>query len=238
MNLPRCGIRHDAVPNLFPRESAASTVLIMPGHDAETERIRLIYDRRAATPPPAGKNAGLHWVCSRAEGETLEIGIGRGRTLPYYPPEVHLTGLELSGVAVAAAARRAGELGLNATLLQGDAASLPFPDEHFDAVVFSYALCTIPDDRAAVAEAVRVLRPDGCLLLIEHVRSPNPIFRALERLLEPLTVRRMGDHLLREPLDHVLAEGLEIEELERHWFGLVERLAARKPIGDELAEAV
>ena len=164
--------------------------------------------------------------------------MGRGRTLPFYPPEVRLTGLELSGVAVAAASRRAAELGLEATLVQGDAASLPFPDEHFDTVVFSYALCTIPDDRAAVAEAVRVLRPDGCLLLIEHVRSPNPILRALERLLEPLTVRRMGDHLLREPLDHVLAEGLEVEELERHWFGVVERLAARKPIGDELAQVV
>ena len=210
----------------------------MPGHDAETDRIRLIYDRRAATAPPARRNAGLHWICSRAAGQTLEIGIGRGRTLPFYPPEVHLTGLELSGVAVAAAARRATDLGLEAALVQGDAASLPFPDEHFDTVVFSYALCTIPDDRAAVAEAVRVLRPDGCLLLIEHVRSPNPILRALERLLEPMTVRRMGDHLLREPLDHVLAEGLEVEELERHWFGVVERLAARKPIGDELAEVV
>lgn len=108
---------------------------------------------------------------------------------------------------------------------------MPFPDEHFDSVVFSYALCTIPGDRTAVAEAVRVLRRGGRLLLIEHVRSPNPIIRAIERLLEPMTVRRMGDHLLREPLDQVLAEGLEIEELELHWFGLVERLAARKPVG-------
>ncbi len=210
----------------------------MPEHDAETERIRLIYDRRAATAPPARREAGLHWVCSRAEGETLEIGIGRGRTLPYYPPEVHLTGIELSGVAVAIAARRARELGLDASIRQGDAASLPFPDGRFDTVVFSHALCTIPDDRAAVAEAVRVLRPDGCLLLVEHVRSPNPIVRAIEHLLQPLTMRRMGDHLLREPLNHVLAEGLAIEELERHWFGLVERLAARKPEAEELAEAV
>jgi hypothetical protein len=48
----------------------------------------------------------------------------------------------------------------------------------------------------------------------------------------------MGDHLLREPLDHLLAEGLEIELLERRWLGLVERIAARKPKADELAEAV
>jgi ubiquinone/menaquinone biosynthesis C-methylase UbiE len=105
-------------------------------------------------------------------------------------------------------------------------------------VVFCFVLCTIPDDRRAIAEAVRVLRPGGRLLMVEHVRSPNRLVRWLERALDPITVRRQADHLLREPLDHVLAEGLEIETLERSWFGVVERLAARKPEDDELAEAV
>jgi hypothetical protein len=73
---------------------------------------------------------------------------------------------------------------------------------------------------------------------VEHVRSPNIILRTLERLLQPIEIRHMGDHLLREPLDHVLAEGLEVEQLERSWFGVVERLAARKPEADELEEAV
>jgi ubiquinone/menaquinone biosynthesis C-methylase UbiE len=210
----------------------------MPTHDTETERIRRIYDRRAATAPSARGNANLRWLCGRAKGETLEIGIGRGRTLAFYPPDVRLTGIELSDVALEIARRRASELGIPATLRQGDAAALPYPDSHFDTVVFSFVLCTIPDDRRAVAEAVRVLRPGGWLRLVEHVRSPNVILRAIERLVEPLTLRRMGDHLLREPLDHLLAEGLEIELLERRWLGLVERIAARKPKADELAEAV
>jgi SAM-dependent methyltransferase len=87
-----------------------------------------------------------------------------------------------------------------------------------------------------VAEAVRVLRPGGRLLLVEHVRSPNAIVRSIERLFEPITMRRMADHLLREPLDHVLAEGLEVETLERRWFGVLERLAARKPDAEELEQ--
>jgi ubiquinone/menaquinone biosynthesis C-methylase UbiE len=210
----------------------------MPTHDNETERIRRIYDRRAATTPSARGNANLRWLCGQAEGETLEVGIGRGRTLAFYPPDVRLTGIELSNVALEIAGRRARELGIAATLRQGDAAALPYPDAHFDTVVFSFILCTIPDDRRAVAEAVRVLRPGGRLLLVEHVRSPHLIPRIIERLVEPLTLRRMGDHLLREPLDHLLAEGLEIELLERRWMGLVERIAARKPKADELAEAV
>jgi ubiquinone/menaquinone biosynthesis C-methylase UbiE len=210
----------------------------MPIHDAETGRIRRIYDRWAATAPSARGEANLRWLCGQAEGETLEVGIGQGRTLAFYPPDVRLTGIELSDVALEIARRRASELGISAILRQGDAAALPYPDAHFDTVVFSFVLCTIPDDRRAVAEAVRVLRPGCRLLLVEHVRSPNPIVRTIERLIEPITLRRMGDHLLREPLDHLLAEGLEIELLERRWLGVVERIIARKPKADELAEAV
>ena len=180
----------------------------------------------------------MSWLCSRAQGETLEVGIGRGRTLPFYPRGLHLTGIDLSEVALEEARRRAEDLGLDPVLRLGDAAALPFPDDHFDTVVFAFVLCTIPDDRRAIAEAVRVLREGGRLLLVEHVRSPNRLVRWLERVLDPITVRRQADHLLREPLEHILAEELEIETLERSWFGVMERLAARKPEADELAEAV
>jgi SAM-dependent methyltransferase len=205
--------------------------------DPETARIRRIYDRRRPGSSAAG-SADLRWLCSRAEGDTLEIGVGRGRTLPYYSRHVRLSGIELSPVSLAEAVRRAREIGMNAALVEGDAAALPYPDEHFDTVAFCFSLCTIPDDRRAVAEAVRVLRPGGRLLAVEHVRSPNLAIRALERLFDPIEVWRGGDHLLREPLDHVVAEGLEVERLERRLFGIVERLAALKPDNEELAEAV
>jgi len=96
----------------------------MPAPDNETERIRRIYDRKAATAPSAKGNANLRWLCGGAEGETLEVGIGRGRTLAFYPPDVRLTGIELSDVALEIARRRALELGIPATLRQGDAAAI------------------------------------------------------------------------------------------------------------------
>jgi SAM-dependent methyltransferase len=80
-----------------------------------------------------------------------------------------------------------------------------------------------------VAEARRVLRPGGRLLLLEHVRSPVRAVRVIERLLQPLSVRFAADHLTREPLDYIRAEGLEIERLERSKCGIVERVSARKP---------
>ena len=124
---------------------------------------------------------------------------------------------------------RARELGRDADLRAGDAQALDFPDERFDTVVCTLSLCTILDDRAAVAEARRVWRPGGGFLLLEHVRSPVLPVRLGQRLLDPLFVRFEADHLLREPLDHLHAEGFEIERLERSKLGIVERVAGRKP---------
>ncbi len=210
----------------------------MTDEKKETERIRLIYDRRSGDERSRAGGADLRWLCSQAYGETLEVGIGRGRTLPFYSSSVHLSAIELSPVALEGARRRARELGREANLWLGDATELPYPDEHFDTVLFSFSLCTIPNDRAAIAEAVRVLRPLGRIALVEHVRSPRLVIRGLERIAEPLTVRCQGDHLLRDPLDHILAEEMEVEYLERRMLGLVERLVARKPEDNDLAQAV
>lgn len=173
--------------------------------------------------------AGREWVCSRALGEVLEIGVGTGRNLYFYPTEVHLTGVELSPKMLEIARRRARESGIEADLRVGDAQHLPFPDASFDTVVATLALCTIPDDRRAVTEAARVLRPGGRLLLLEHVRSPLLPVRVLQGILNPLFVLLEKDHLLREPLRHVEGLGLVVERLERSKVGIVERLVARRP---------
>jgi ubiquinone/menaquinone biosynthesis C-methylase UbiE len=202
----------------------------------ETERVRRIWDRSAAGYDPGMERVerwlfegGREWVCSRASGDVLEVAVGTGRNLPLYPPGVRLTGIDASPQMLALARQRAEAVGRAVDLRDGDAQGLEFPDASFDTVVFTLALCSIPDDGLAVAEARRVLRPGGLLLLLEHVRSPNPAVRLAERLLDLLTVPLQGDHLVREPLDHLRREGFEIERVERLKLGLVERVAARKP---------
>jgi len=202
---------------------------------AETERVRLLQDREA---PRYDKNIafferllfadGREWVCEQAHGDVLELAVGTARNLPHYPPDATITGIELSEQMLAIARSRAQELGRELELRLGDAQTLEFPDESFDTVVCTLALCTIPDARRAVAEARRVLRPGGHTLLLEHVRSPLLAVRLLERLLEPLAVRFAADHLTREPLDYLAAEGFQIERLERSKLGIVERVRARK----------
>ena len=96
-------------------------------------------------------------------------------------------------------------------------------------MVSTLGLCSIPDERRAVAEAWRVLRPGGRLLLLEHVRSPVRAVRIGQELLEPLFLWAQCDHLLREPLEVVRCQGFAIDGLVRSKRGIVERLAACKP---------
>jgi ubiquinone/menaquinone biosynthesis C-methylase UbiE len=171
---------------------------------------------------------GREWVCSQAEGEVLEIAVGTGRNLRHYPAGVRVTGIELSPAMLEIARREAATSGREVDLRVGDAEALEFEDESFDTVTCTLSLCTIPDDRAAVAEMWRVLRPGGRLLLMEHVRSPVSAVRIGQRVLEPIFLRFEHDHLTREPLEHVTAAGFTVERLERSKLGIVERLAARK----------
>jgi ubiquinone/menaquinone biosynthesis C-methylase UbiE len=202
----------------------------------ETERIRRLYERQA---PNYDRTMGRwdrilfagnrEWVCAQANGDVLEIAIGTGRTLAFYPSDVRLTGVELSPAMIDVARQRATELGREVELHLADAEALEFPDASFDTVICTYALCTIPDDRAAVREAIRVLRRGGRFILAEHVRSPNPIVRAIQQAIEPLTVRLEGDHLTREPLEHLHAAGFVVETVKRSKLGIVELVTARKP---------
>ena len=202
----------------------------------ETDRVRRVQDKGA---PKYDREmdffdrilfkGGREWACSRAQGQVLEIAVGTGRNLPHHRDDIELTGIELSPQMLEIAKQRAKELGRKADFRLGDAQALDFPDASFDSVVCTLALCTLPDDRAAVAEAFRVLRPGGRFSLLEHVRSPAWPVRAVQRLIEPLAVRFEADHLTREPLEHLDAVGFEIEEMERSKWGIVERVAARKP---------
>ena len=201
----------------------------------ETARIRAIYDRMASRyDRKAGDGGraigdGRAWLAMQASGKTLEVGIGTGLTIALYPEDVRLAGIELSPAMLQIAQDRATSAGRMADLRLGDATDLPFPDANFDTVTFCLVLCTVPDERRAVAEAVRVLRPGGRMVAFEHVRSPNRAVRFVERLVEPFAIRRDGDHLLRDPLDCLAEHDLEVEHLDRRFFGVMERLIARKP---------
>jgi ubiquinone/menaquinone biosynthesis C-methylase UbiE len=186
------------------------------------------YDRDIGFFERMQLGGGREWVCSRAHGEVLEVAVGTGRNLAFYPESARLTGIDFSPAMLEVARARAAELGRDVDLREGDAQALAFPAASFDTVVCTLGLCGFPDERAAITEMHRVLRPGGTLLLLDHVGSHHRLIHLGQRLLEKLTVRMLGDYQTRRPLPLVEQAGFVIQERQRLKAGMVERLAATR----------
>lgn len=204
-----------------------------------TERSRRIWDRmaprydrdmRRLEPLLFGRDARAQ-LCQEARGDVLEVAVGTGLNLSHYPPGVRLTGVDLSPAMLAAASKRAADLGLNLYLREAPAERLPFEDASFDTVVCTLSLCSVVDDRAAIREMHRVLRPGGQLLLLDHVAATNRFLLGLQRLWERVTLRTAGDYQTRHPLPLVRQEGFDVTDSRRSKLGTVERVRAVKPAG-------
>ena len=172
---------------------------------------------------------GREWVCSRARGDVLEVAVGTGLNLALYPSGTHLTGVDLSREMLARARSRSAAIGRPIELKEADVEALPFDDGTFDTVVCTLAMCAVPDERAAILEMSRVLRPGGLLLLLDHIGSNWWPIWAGQRLIETFTIRSAGEHMTRRPRPLVEEAGFVIEESERLKAGTVERIAARRP---------
>lgn len=155
-------------------------------------------------------------IAGEARGCVLEIGIGSGLNLPFYGRSVeHLTGIDPSPELLARAAERARWVGFPVRLLTGSAEELPLADRSVDCVVSSWTLCSIPDVRRALAEIVRVLRPGGAFLFVEHGLAPDPRVACAQRWLTPFWRRIAGGCHLDRPVPELLAEsGLQLQEVE------------------------
>ena len=162
-------------------------------------------------------------LAGRARGVVLEVGAGDGVLLSLYDPgAVHqVLAVEPDGAMrryLGEAARRAP---LPVAVLAAAAEALTLPQASVDTVVFSLVLCSVRSPARALAEARRVLRPGGRLLLLEHVASARPGWRRLQRALTPVW-RRMaaGCHLDRDSLGQAARSGFSMQLLERWGEGM------------------
>jgi ubiquinone/menaquinone biosynthesis C-methylase UbiE len=187
------------------------------------------YDKQIAFFEKMWFPGGREWLGARVRGRVLEVAIGTGRNLRYYPGDVTVTGIELSPAMLGIARERAATLGLPVDLREGDAQQLPFDDNSFDTVVCALSLCSIPDQAAAISEMKRVLVPGGRLLLLDHIGSSWPPIYAVQWLLGQITRRSAGEHFTRRQLPVVKAAGFEVAETQRLKAGSIERIHAIKP---------
>lgn len=163
-----------------------------PSQIAETyDRCSPLYDLVLKPWLQAGRGRAVELLAPRAGERVLEIGVGTGLSFEFYPWWATVTALDFSAGMLRQARRRLDETpGLPvATLTQADAQRLPFADASFDRVLAAYVLTVVPDTAAAVTELLRVVKPGGRVVLMNHLRSDRPWLAWLEDVLHPVFSR-------------------------------------------------
>jgi ubiquinone/menaquinone biosynthesis C-methylase UbiE len=176
-----------------------------------------IYDRGLKATEDAGLREMRREVLSGASGRTIDLGAGTGVNAELFPAAVEELVLAEPDPHMLKKLRAKLPIeGRSISAVQAPAEDLPFDDESFDTAVFTLVLCTVPDPAAALAEAARVLRPEGKLLFVEHVRAEDPgLARWQDRLEKPWRFLADGCHCNRDTVATIEASPFEVTRVER-----------------------
>lgn len=162
----------------------------------------------------AGMSALRKQVVQRARGYTIEIGAGTGLNLAHYPPQVELILVEPDPGMFSRLQLKTIRSHGRALAVQAPAEQLPFPDASVDTVVSTFVLCTVEDLDVALREIARVLRPEGQLVFLEHVRSESArLARWQDRLADPWRRFGRGCRCNRETLERIAANGFVLRDV-------------------------
>ena len=176
----------------------------------------VLVDRACGT---AGLKKWRAELSSGLAGRVLEIGFGSGLNVDHYPSTVEqVLAVEPSAKAFRIAQRRIESSPVLIELVGLDGQLIPLPDDSCDDALCTFALCTIPDVDAALAEVRRVLRPGGRFHFLEHGLAPDPRVAVWQRRLEPLQ-RRVADgcHLTRDPITLVRSAGFGLDDVDQRY---------------------
>jgi len=188
------------------------------------EQIPWLYDACCALCERLGLGRWRRWLVEGAAGAVLDVGCGTGRNLPLYRQGLRVVGIDVSAEALARARRRRPDV----PLVQGDAQALPFRPAAFDTVVSGLVFCSVPDTARGLAEVKRVLRPEGTLRMLEHVRATGGLKARLQDRWQPLWTRITGGcHWNRDTEATVTRAGFAIDAEGRRARGDMRRFVAR-----------
>ena len=216
-------VRHDSAS--APERSPEATEIIRRRYD----RIAPFYDLVDA-PMELGARRWRPYLWSRLQGQrVLELGVGTGKNVPFYPAGATLTATDISERMLERAARRAEKLCVSVHFEIADAQQLSFASGTFDSVVATFLFCSVPDPALGLAEARRVLKPGGQLLLLEHVLSRRPLLRRLMRWLDPIPFHLWGAHINRDTVETVRAAGFVVTQERDLMMDVVKYVEATVP---------
>ena len=215
-----------------------------PTGDLEaTATIQRRYDRQASTYDLRETLAEFmlarwrrrFWELVPRDGRVVEVGVGTGKNMRWYPPGTSITAVDFSPKMLARAVRRARQQRIPVELVLMDAQAPAFADASFDTAVDTFVFCSVPDPVLGLTEVRRILRPGGRLLLLEHVRSGLPVIGRSMDWLNPLSVWLSGANINRDTERNVERAGFRLLQVERLFFDIVKLIVAEPASADRQA---
>ena len=159
----------------------------------------------------------------------LEVGVGTGKNVEFWPKDTRVTAIDLTpGMLEIARQRVRCSQRKGDELFLADVQHLELPSANFNTAVATFVFCSVPDPIQGLRELGRVVRPDGFILLLEHVRIDHPIIGPLMYLVSPVVARLNGASINRRTLDNVRAAGLRVDHvLDLDRIGMFKLIMAR-----------
>ena len=164
--------------------------------------------------------------------KVLEIGVGTGKNIPYYPEDIELTSIDLSSGMLKRAKRLLkGKKQDHVIFKEMDVQQMNFPDNTFDEVVATFVFCSVPDPILGLKEALRVTKPSGRLYLIEHMKPRQPFLAKMMETLDAPIHYLSGVHIARETVGNVNEAGWNIDNVQNLTAkGIFKKIEATKPL--------
>jgi ubiquinone/menaquinone biosynthesis C-methylase UbiE len=178
------------------------------------DRISGIYDRMEAPMERGNFKGWRSLIWNDVKGpRVLEVGVGTGKNMAYYPKDLEITAIDFSPGMLSKARAKAQQQGVKVDLKLMDAQHLDFPDSTFDTVLATFVFCSVPDPVRGLRELRRVVKPDGKILLLEHVRPRGTAGTATD-IVNPAVVRIWGANINRCTVENVQDAGLVVDHVD------------------------
>lgn len=202
--------------------------------DINSEKIRKRYNRASRfydlMEKPMEMMALSEWriqLMKELKGKVLEVGVGTGKNIQYYPESVDMFAIDFSEKMLEKAKEKAEKLNKDVKLLQMDAQNMEFSDNTFDMIFTTCVYCSVPDPVKGLKEMRRVCKPNGKIIMIEHVRSEKKVLGLIMDILNPLVVNTYGANINRRTVENIYKSGFSDVDVDNLYSDIVKKIVIK-----------